>query len=122
MPLKANHTPGPWHAETSDHYTLGGDMIEISLHDSEGMICDQIASVMLDTGDDTAEDQKRYKEQEANAHLIAAAPDLLAACEAVYEADEAAIKELKACGLDGSVDPKITAQLKAAIAHAKGQP
>jgi len=55
-------------------------MVEIVLLNSRGFVVDQIASVMLDTGDDTLKDRKRYKEQESNAVLIAAAPDLYAAC------------------------------------------
>lgn len=86
--MKTNHTAGPWHADTREHYLCGGDMLEITLHDQEGMVTDQIASVMLDTGDDEEDDQKRYKEQEANAILIAAAPDLL---ESLLEVLESAV-------------------------------
>jgi hypothetical protein len=62
----------------------------------------------------------------ANAQLIAAAPDLLAACEAALADDEATIKNIKAYPVTQSiiigVNLEITDQLRAAIAKATGQP
>jgi hypothetical protein len=69
----AEHTPGPWqyratvHWEQSDH---GGYRWKVLM--SPGSRAFQIAMVQVDDDDD---------EQEANARLIAAAPDLLEALE-----------------------------------------
>lgn len=80
-----HHTPGPWHALTRENYTLGGDSIEVVLLNEEGLVCDSIAQVLLDTGDDAPEERKVWKQHEANARLIAAAPDLLGALKQVME-------------------------------------
>lgn len=60
----------------------------------------------IDTGNDTAEDRNRYKEQETNARLIAAAPDLLAACELALESGD---------------DYAAEQAIRAAVRKAKGQ-
>lgn len=116
------HTPGPWHADLREHYTLGGDMVEITLHDENGFVIDQIASVMLDTGEDSPEDRARYQQQEANARLIASAPDLLTVCTQVAK-DLFFLKESYL-----NSDPRLanilgskSAELGAVVANAEGR-
>jgi hypothetical protein len=65
---EVTHTPGPWTAEDSDGlYVRPADV-------TANVICDIVGR----TGDGKANDQT--DEDLANAQLIAAAPDLLAAC------------------------------------------
>ena len=99
----ATHTPGPWEW-TPD---LGN-----ATHAHNQWLCGQNAGVLLHGGP--------WPISDANADLVAAAPDLLAACEAgVFyaggpmrdETDEGRRKRLRAC-----------MQIKAAIAKAKGTP
>jgi hypothetical protein len=56
---------------------------------------------------------------ENEAQLIAAAPELLAACKAVLASDEAAIRQLRAIGCNTVGDQRITGMLRAAIAKAE---
>lgn len=60
----SKHTPGPWARSTLGFQVLTGD--------GRHSICE-------------ARDRRGQEEQVANAQLIAAAPDLLEACEAVDE-------------------------------------
>lgn len=69
---KAKHTPGPW--TTGPHYTNEAIYIQQPCETSNGGWL--VATVW---GED----------KEANARLIAAAPELLAALEAMVKADEA---------------------------------
>lgn len=62
---KVKHTPGPWHLSSKGDgrtYVEGGDT------------ADDIACLLMDHA---------QSENNANARLIAAAPDLLAACKAI---------------------------------------
>lgn len=63
------HTPGPWCVVAADNEVVAGD------------VC--VASAPGWPRDGANDD-----EREANLHLIAAAPDLLAACRAFLDADE----------------------------------
>jgi hypothetical protein len=67
------HTPGPWRAELGD--------VPYAEFENEAWIvdCDAHSVCTLDGPADC---------NMANAHLIAAAPDLLAACEIALEASE----------------------------------
>ena len=85
-----NHTPGPWKygalVDDSNHYYIKAGVY-------------WIAEICGGTGQDTE-----------NAHLIAAAPDLLAACEAAL------------AGLEETIHMRQQReQLKAAIAKARGE-
>jgi len=66
----SKHTPGPW--EIKRHYDPGYKFISAPKHSG-------LAQVVW-----CMEDEDRSPECEANAHLIAAAPDLLFALEKVY--------------------------------------
>ena len=90
------HTPGPW--EIEDHYHFSYRWISGPEHS-------QLAQVVW-----CMEDEDRSPECEANAHLIAAAPDLLEALEALV-LDES--KEY--------IPTRLWDAARAAIAKAKGQ-
>lgn len=70
------HTPGPWyvttgvHSETTDCYDKGETWFNVNGED--GVIADVLHGRCLSADEDEAN---------ANAHLIAAAPELLYACE-----------------------------------------
>lgn len=68
--MTSKSTPGPWKVEQSDHWlwVAGPDR-------EENVICDIVGRNSKPGEDLTPEDA-------ANARLIAAAPDLLAACKA----------------------------------------
>jgi len=66
----SKHTPGPW--EIEEHYHFGYRWISGPEHS-------QLAQVVW-----CMEDEDRSPECEANAHLIAAAPELLEALEKVF--------------------------------------
>ena len=70
--MEAKHTPGPWKLNTD------GDT---GMNDS-GCILDSVGHVIVTDIYGTYKNGRTTGEAEANARLIAAAPDLLAACEA----------------------------------------
>jgi hypothetical protein len=77
----SNHTPGPWRA--SDAYVEGRDMGAIRHNDGA------LIAVIWDASDRMGgerEDGRRIltDEQEANAALIAASPDMYAALQSVH--------------------------------------
>ena len=102
---QAKHTQGPWvlgdkrrHGHLTVRSTRGGY--------PAGGICEVF-------------DPMRGREIDANAHLIAAAPDLLAACEALVQSVAYAID-----ALDAPANSTMRANLAdalAAIAKAKGE-
>ncbi len=73
-------TAGPWQAELSEPFTLGGDCREVVALDSEGMVSRNICTFMLET--DEHPDGKEFLEDVANAKLLAisreAIPELIA--------------------------------------------
>jgi hypothetical protein len=89
--MSAEHTPGPWQVTESGN--VAGPTRSFGSQGWVGRIC--LANVM--TGD--------VEVKAANARLIAAAPDLLAACEEALDEDSGL-----ACA----------GQLRAAIAKARG--
>ena len=88
--MKAKHTPGPWKQNE-----------DTGMNDS-GVILDHIGTVIV-----TDIYGRTDEEAEANANLIAAAPDLLAALEA-------AVKHISLIGTE------VGNMLEAAIAKARG--
>jgi len=96
-----NHTPGPW-MPYEDAKSIG-----IYMRDDDGSCGPQVALVLTENLETDTCDQAR-----ADADLIAAAPDLLAACIAVVETD----------GYVGSaIMRKRIVAMKEAIAKAKGE-
>jgi hypothetical protein len=93
----ATHTPGPWVYHYSPYIGHNDEEIPaFELHGDEAKICD------------TNEDQP-WEEQEANARLIAASPELLEAAEKVVSRWE-----------KGDLAEAVR-ELDAAIATAKGR-
>jgi hypothetical protein len=96
--METKHTPGPWEAWDGSLDGFDGEW------DVAGPDQCSIASMSS-----TTKDAKYPRNKEANAKLIAAAPDLLYACErAVYMVD--------ACPFEGSLT--VAEQMRAAIAKA----
>ena len=81
----SNHTPGPW--EIKRHFDPGFKFISAQKHTA-------LAQVVW-----RMEDEDRSPDCEANAHLIAAAPDLLEALEKVFTVmnDDMPVRLRKVC-------------------------
>lgn len=92
------HTPGPW----------------VAVEGFNGPVVEGGRSVVAMLGTLTVASEA---EAEANARLIASAPDLLAACEAV----EALIGDVSDAGLWPTLGP-VADRLREAILRAKGEP
>ena len=91
--MKVKHTPGPWDVE----------------HETEIIAAEGQRIAEADTRSINFVDG----EANANAHLIAAAPDLLAACEAAKAIIDCICEE-------GEADLCVRCVLRAAIAKARG--
>lgn len=106
--MSEKHTPGPW--------TFDKDAEEITCEKRRGMAA--IATV------ETGWAEPFESEQQANAHLIAAAPDLLAALREARRVIATALKSTAPDWFpdDESVTGHLTIQsIDAAIAKAEGQ-
>lgn len=82
--MSAQHTPGPWAMHrTFRLIVVPAAHVDRSLGMAEDDEVDrrEYANYICDTS--TSERRRRPAEQRANAHLISAAPDLLAACTMV---------------------------------------
>ena len=95
MSSPRQHTPGPWDVEPkgSRHFVDGADGLTVAYIDRAGV--------------------RERAEIEANALLIASAPDLLAACMSALRALEDNLQP-------GPMDADAKAGLRAAIARATG--
>lgn len=96
------HTPGPWWVGTGTSDQLGPVLAIVRKEESCGAA---IAVIDTVTGDEVSQE---------NARLIAAAPDLLAACIQ-------AVTELEDCCTTPSDDWDFYEKLKAAITKAEGE-
>lgn len=106
MSTQAKHTPGPWSAVS---YVNG----KIALEDDQGL--GTIALV------DTVHTIKDPREQEANARLIASAPELLEALELAAQALQSCYEVDSYPANGGTEQDKALATARAAIAKAKGE-
>lgn len=107
--MSAKHTPGPWSIEDP----MGPEIISIVRgNDPQSWIDIAQIGTVGEGGDD-----RRYLEHMANAHLIAAAPELLEALETLLGDYEAML------GDGVCMNPPQQAVIaRAAIAKAKGEP
>ena len=94
----SEHTPGPWSLNPHDHCLISGQ---------RGAGHSNIANTIVIP----AHGVERYAIAEANAHLIAAAPDLLASVQELITGAPA----------DDSAASAVYARARAAIAKAKGE-
>jgi hypothetical protein len=94
---QTGHTPGPWYYNKNRRniYTVAKDFVVAKVHCSEH---------------DTYSEEDA--ERDANGKLMAAAPDLLAACEAALQLYD---------GMTASKNAATGVQLRAAIAKATGK-
>lgn len=101
------HTPGPWKVEEQDgaHIILMGTALTSrAQHEVQHSI---VYDHGLFPGDDETPESDQWVEAEANARLIAAAPDLYASLKAMLDADYVGYQ-----GIDTAI---------AAIAKAEGR-
>jgi hypothetical protein len=116
----AGHTPGQWEAmapkKIGKHWQVGARGTLGGASAMAGATAHWIIA-RIDNGapGDT------LKTEEANARLIAAAPDLLAVAVAAIEDYEWIIDDHPKLDPDGELPPKLE-RLRAAIAKATGQP
>ena len=99
------HTPGPWVADSRVGGVVRGGPVQSFVNGSGQQ------QVALATG----QEYMKPGEQAANARLIAAAPDLLAACEALIDAHRAVVH-----GEASHVAAGLLNAAEAAIAKARG--
>lgn len=104
MSSPRQHTPGPWDVEPkgSRHFVDGADGLTVAYLDRAGV--------------------RERAEIEANALLIASAPELLAALEAAAELAEGAVKLLRQLDMEsGRIAAEcVLRDARAAIARATG--
>lgn len=102
MDMHSKHTPGPWDVDEGDKSTI-----------YELDAANPIAEVFSD---------RSAEENEANARLIAAAPELLDALTALLdEAEDVFVCMADATGIDRHNLPPQFAAARAAIAKAEGR-
>jgi hypothetical protein len=114
--MSAKHTPGPWHTSEPPILTEARSdvlnqpkLCQIRLYAPSGLI-----SFMITELDDDPTDDLTIAEAQANARLIAAAPELLEALE----------KIVSCCRADKELSPDVEFYLpkaEAAIRRAKGE-
>jgi hypothetical protein len=99
----SEHTPGPWERGNNEGFWGQNCCIEADTEIGPVVVCDFVHSSAV--------------EEDANAALIAAAPDLLAACKIITEARVESAEEF----IIISLTHQEWQQLRAAIARAGGE-
>lgn len=97
-----SHTPGPWNIDEGSNYLAESDLGKFKVYGGD------LELVVAQTIGDVPE---LARQEEANAHLISASPDLLEACKEFVRKVE--------CG--DARSKRSYAQMKAAIAKAEGR-
>jgi hypothetical protein len=78
MTTEPIHTPAPWAIDLESRFTLGGDTRSVEALTPDGkMVTREVCTLMFDS--DGWPDAVEWQEDVANAVLIQAAPDMLAA-------------------------------------------
>ena len=108
----ANHTPGPWEAARLKRHAR--IYVDVSQEARERGGPRSIASVCCDKS------QMHQGEAEANARLIAAAPDLLAACEGCLAYLESKALSINVPDSEANDAADMTAAVRAALTKANG--
>ena len=116
--MTTKHTPGPWRADLEDTNGHFGWSIGSIAVDHIATVYANFINSSRKRGDMAQEPQNQ--ESIANARLIAAAPDLLAACEWIIDACtyEGEMITMCACGKPNGI-PAIVAHARAPIKKAK---
>ncbi len=107
---EAKHTSGPWIENTGEKYEDGTPTpirVDAPMDSTPGPVCNLYTNFSRE-------------QNEANAHLIAAAPELLEVCKALLEASQEPAIGPALCEayIEGIME--LTPQLQSAIAKAKG--
>lgn len=97
----ATHTPGPWKATVRTVVNADDPLFTIDSQDANGELISHVASL--------GDGMSYYSDHAANAALIAAAPDLLAALRDAIDI------------INANCAPRIGAAARAAIARAEGK-
>lgn len=92
--MKTTHTPGPWNI-TDDGYSIVGNDGGTLIVSTGKSGWEHLAACSAQSGSSLAKDH--FPESEANAHLIAAAPELLAALRKVHGYGRADIGHQQMC-------------------------
>lgn len=111
------HTPGPWKVDLDQAFTLGGDVVSVEAISADGKyVTREICTCMLDT--DSHPDGADWKEDAANARLIAAAPELLAKLDNLCHEAQGYLRDLASHKVDATTLIGAIKQAKAALAKA----
>lgn len=111
----AEHTPAPWSVPHFARPEVNCECGYVLCDHLMGAVCTVHASGGGEI--EMAGDNPRFEEAVANAHLIATAPDLLAACERAASLLDALARNTGSSGCRN-----VCNELTAAIAKAKGAP
>ena len=120
--MKTLHTPGPWKACRS-HEDFDGPYYNIDPEEQSAHDAKPFVSIKAANGENVASGHDLFTFKTANAHLIAAAPELLAALECMLEWDLMMRARFGAkYPLDLRPAPNMrTQECRAVLAKARGQ-
>jgi len=108
--METKHTPGPWVVCVGNAGSIFGDLNN-DAHNGDNPYIGEVAGIGVD---------KNLPECTANAHLIAAAPDMLSALQAALALSDKTLKETGATYRTDECQA-VYDQVKAAIEKATGK-